>query len=793
MLFGQKIHPLNFEYGASLRIADDHVQISGQSFSATVRCEEIADFCIRLRFDNAKLADKRRYSDAILPEFHKGRLINPSRGLNACFQGEIGAVELGAAQLQVKLQAGGGVKTTRDGIGFCDEKFLLNFDIGEASGFYGFGERTKHFNKNGDSMDFWNVDVVAVFPHTYARDDYDPAYAAVPLTIVKTGPVYIGVYFDNPERAIIDVESIRTGQMMYQSLGGDTDVYFIAGPSLREVVRNYTILTGRAELPPLWSLGYHQCRWGYETQADFAALKDDFERFDIPVSAFWYDIDYMDGYRVFTWDKKDFPNPGDFNRELKEAGIKTVTIVDPGVKLDPGYRAYDEGRAKDVFCKNPGGGDYVGRVWPGDTVFPDFTLDAAQDWWAEALAGFMRDSAIDGVWLDMNDPATGYSAGEDMLFQNGNTPHAKYHNQYAHFMAKASRKAFDRLDENGRPFLLTRSAWAGTQRYSAVWTGDNVSSWAHLRMSIPCTLNLGLSGFAFNGPDVGGFMGHTTPELLVRWYQAGFLFPFFRNHSMLDSKPQEPWQFGPRFLACVRDAIRTRYRLLPYVYTLFFQHHLTGDPVLRPLLYEYEGMEYENLDDQFLLGESLLAAPIVYGEGEGREIVLRGEKCQLRYIALPPGWWFDLNLGEWIEGGRTVQYAAGLDEMPLFVRDGAIIPYYNGPLRNSAIELNEIELHLFMKERPGRLVYFIDDQKTRAYQSGRYNTALIAAESGYREVRISFLETGGYPAGTVNFRPVLYGRQGGWEATLTGGDKPRTRTLGPATRDWLGKRLPVLA
>ncbi|MDQ2694889.1 MAG: DUF5110 domain-containing protein [Pseudomonadota bacterium] len=793
MYFGQKVHPLNFEYGSTLKVDGDAVAIAGSTFSAQIRCDGIADFCIRLRIDNANVADKRNYSDGIIEHYRQGRPVAPRQEENAVFDTAVGRVGIGPSRLEIQLNTGTRLETAADGIGFNGEKFILNLDVGDATGFYGFGERTGHLNKSGESMDFWTVDVVAVFPYSYARSDYDPAYVAIPLAIIKSGDSYCGLYFDNPERAVLDVEKTHNGRLMYQSMGGNTDIYVIAGPRLRDVVRRFTTLTGRNEVPPLWSLGYHQCRWGYKTEADFLTLKDDFERHDIPVSVLWYDIDYMDGYRVFTWDKEEFPAPARLNNALKEAGIRTVTIVDPGVKLDPGYPIYDQGRAAQAFCQTLSGRDYVGRVWPGDTVFPDFTLEAAQDWWAGAMAAFLRDSALDGVWLDMNDPATGYSDDDDMRFQHAAVPHAKYHNQYAHFMARASRKAFDRLDPDGRPFLLTRSAFTGTQRYSAVWTGDNASNWSHLRMSIPCTLNLGLSGVAFNGPDVGGFMGHTTPELLVRWYLAGFLFPFFRNHSGLDSKTQEPWEFDKASLATIRDAITTRYRLLPYLYACFFHHYLTGDPVLRPLLYEYDGGEYENLDDEYLVGADLLAAPIVHGEGGGREVVVRGEKCHLRYVTLPPGWWFDLNLGRWTAGGRTFPYAAGLEEVPLFARDGAIIPYYNGPLRNSQMELNRIELHVFVKERPGAAQYYIDDQQTRGYQQGRYNSAKITAAVSGNEFKLDIAETGDYPAGTVAFTPVLYGRQEDVKAVIALNGRRQTRTLTQATRRWVCKELQVLA
>jgi alpha-glucosidase len=794
MRFGQAVHPYNFEYGNALAALGDGFRITGKCFQLQIHCEEIGDFCTRLTFENSNVLDKRYYSDAVVEGYRQGRSVpGVLDGTGGQFRTKSGLIEIGPRHLRVSLVTGAVFETAEGGIGIIGERFLLNFRKGNASGFYGFGERTKRFNKNGDTMNFWNVDVVAAFPHTYQRDDYDPAYVAVPLAIVKTGDIFTGIFFDNPERVVIDVGKVNAGQWFYQSMGGNNRVYFISGPSLRDVVRDFTRLTGRAEVPALWSIGYHQCRWGYRSEADFRSLRDCFQLHEVPVSALWYDIDYMDSYRLFTWNRESFPQPAVLNQELRKAGIRAVAIVDPGIKLEPGYLVYDDGEANAVFCKTPIGRNYVGRVWPGDTVFPDFPLQRVRLWWADALARFVKDSAIDGLWLDMNDPATGFSSAEEMFFESGTVPHSKYHNQYGHLMAKASHEAFTQIDCSGRPFLLTRSGFAGTQRYSAVWTGDNVSSWTHLRMAIPSALNLGLSGMAFNGPDVGGFLANPTVELLIRWYQACFLFPFFRNHSAWNSRPQEPWQFGPRCLACVRETIRTRYRLLPYLYQCFFNHYLSGDPVLRPLLYEYAAAEFENLDDQYLIGANILVAPILVAEGQGREIFSEGVRRQLRPLHLPPGWWFDLNTGEWTAGGRIMSYPAALEEVPLFIRDGSIIPYFNGPLRNAPGAMTEIELHIFSRQRPGKLSYYIDDQETRAYQTGCFNVAEILARVSNGEVNVTIAERGQFPVGTVDFIPVLYGCQGQWRAVTLSRGKSAIRSLTAQHREWVCKRLPVLA
>lgn len=798
MFFGQKVHPLSFEYGTRSATRGDAVEISGRSFKAKIRCFHVADFCTKLVIENSNVADPRNYSDGVLAEMRGGTPTAPlpSRGAPHRFELENGTiVEVGPATLKVTLPGGCVIGTAAEGLGFNGEKCILNFHLPAATGYYGFGERTKRFNKSGDSLDFWTIDVAGVFVHTSNRDDYDPNYVSIPLAIVRADGRFFGVFVDTPERLIMDMGAIKAGHFMIETLGGNNDIYFINGPTLREVVRNFTRLTGRGEMPPVWSLGYHQCRWGYQTSEDFEALAKNFRKHDLPVSAFWYDIDYMDEYRVFTWDQVDLPDARKLNEKLKRQGIRAVTIVDPGVKLDPGYFVYDTGRAADVFCKTASGRDYVGQVWPGDTVFPDFTQEQVQDWWAEHLAKFMKASAVDGAWLDMNDPSTGWCDAEDMLFGGGKIPHAKYHNQYGHFMAVASRQAFEKLDPQRRPFLLTRSAFTGTQRHAAVWNGDNDSNWKHLRMSIPCTINLGLSGIAFNGPDVGGFMGHTTPELLIRWYQAGFLFPFFRNHTIIESKTQEPWAFSPELLRGVRNLLHTRYRLLPYLYNCFFHHHLTGDPILRPLLYEFEDRELENLDDQFLIGDSLMMAPIVQSRDNADSIVVRGERRQLRHITFPAGWWFDLNIGEWVEGAKTIHYAVGLGEVPIFIREGAIVPYFNGKLRNADTKLDDLELHIFARESSARTTLYLDDRETRRYLEGKYNVAQITATVSGDEIDIEVAETGKIKPGSVKFSPVLYGRQDLGKAALrmNGGGKSRSRPLKPGTRRWVEKDVPVLA
>ena len=833
MYFGQKVHPLNFAYAERVTPAAAEpaaVEFAAGQSSVWISCQELAPWAVRLTVVNGNVSDRRQYSDGVAPAWRDaGHAVIPTPiGLDFAFKTEGFTVTATPAGLDLRWrQRGGGhlppvtaaatdrahgvvgeasLKTALPradlgGLGVNGPQTALLWELGAATAALGFGERTGRLNRLGQAMDHHTVDVVAVHAHHWRRDDFDPAYVAIPLAILKlAGGAYVGLFFDNPGRTILDVGKRLDDTLMFQAMDGPTDLYLLAGPTLRDVTRHFAELTGRAELPPLWAIGHHQCRWGYEREEDFRRLAARFQEHDIPNGVLWYDIDYMDAYRVFTWDGHDFPDPRRLNDDLRAAGFHTVAIVDPGVKRDPGYPVYDTGIAADVFCQTASGRPYIGSVWPGDSLFPDFTLPEARDWWAGHLARWMTASGIDGAWLDMNDPATGESSSDEMRFERGHTPHDRFHNQYAHFMCAASRAAFEQMDPRRRPFLLTRSAATGTQRHAAVWTGDNDSNWQHLRMSIPNTLNLGLSGVAFNGPDVGGFMGNTTPELLTRWYQAGFLFPFFRNHSCEGTTRQEPWEFGPVVRARIADAIRSRYRLLPTVYQLFWEHHLHGDPILRPLCYEFDDIGLEQVDDQFLLGPSLLAAPMLHSRDENHELMVNGRPAQVRAVTLPAGCgWFDLNRGEWLAGGQTVRYDVGADESPLFVREGSILPYHAGPLANAHTDFRAaVELHVFVRKQPALGHYHLDDQTTRDYlRDGRYNRATFRA--GRRSEDGAFFleteETGPLPTGATTWTPVFYGADAGVvspKELLVNGER-RELPLAPTTRRWVGKDISVLA
>ncbi len=768
MFFGQRVHPLNFAYAQVLETAlgegGGSVEIHAGTGRLRVRGETIdGGTALKLSILNLGVSDQAPYSDGLVAEYRNGPRVEP-------VPADVpGSFVFRCPTLSAKLSPAGVELTTRDGtsllppldgtgLGQCGPNTIVRFRLEGVAAAYGLGACTGRLNRLGFRHDCYTVDVVEAFPHGAARNDFDPNYVAIPLVILRFADGrHLGLYCDSAERLNIDLGKGDAAILSLVAPDGPLPLFVLPGPTLRHIVRRFVRLSGRAAIPPTWALGYHQCRWGYRSAEEFRTLKESFARSDIPVSALWFDIDYMHGYRLFSWNATTFPDPAALTAELHAAGIRTVAIINPGVKREPGNPVYDEGATGGFFCRSPSGTDYVGEVWPGETVFPDFTLERTRRWWALRLAGFLRESGMDGAWLDMNDPATGSSSPDEMLFHEGRVPHARYHNQYAHLMALASQPAFDHVDRS-RPFILTRSASTGTQRYAAVWTGDNASNWNHLRLSIAQMASLGLSGVAFNGPDVGGFMGHCEAELLGRWMHAAFLIPFLRNHCEHKARPQEPWQYDENTLNICRSAIRMRYRLLPYLYQCFFQHWLEGDPVLRPLCYEYDRPEYAQIDDQFLIGDALLAAPMLSSRQENPPVLANGILRQFRAIVLPPGRWFDLNHGQWVEGAQTLCYGVAADECPIFARDGAALPYYAGPLANGRVSWRELEIHLFASREPARLTYLLDDLVTRSYADGQYNRIHIeATPAGVGEsALVTITENGPLEVGGLAFRPVFY-------------------------------------
>lgn len=509
--------------------------------------------------------------------------------------------------------------------GVCGDQFIMGFRLNGDEHFYGMGEKFLGLELSNQRTKFWNTDVMGDFtPDVFTRGRPDPAYVSIPYLVLRTRRGWVGILVNNPGAVMMDTGAAMEieGFMAtdeggrYLLIGaehGQPDLFFLFADSLPALTRKFQTLVGATPLPPVWALGYHQCRWGYASAAELADYKRRFQKEAFPVDGLWLDIDYMRGYRVFTFSDEHFPAVEDDLAALQDAGQRVVPIIDPGVKIDPDWEVYRDGEAKDVFCKNPQGRTFVGQVWPGDTAFVDYTRKRAYAWWRDRVAEFAA-RGLHGCWNDMNDPSLGFVESTPMRWENGRKPHWTYHNQFAKGMAESTREGFLKARPDERPFILSRSGSTGMARAAAIWHGDSTSNHHWLRLAIPTALNLSLSGVPFNGPDLGGFGGDTDKQLLLDYFKACFLFPFYRNHTAIHTKRQEPWALDKETLRISRDYVRARYRLRPYLYQLFAQHETAGEAILRPVFYDLPRNEQETfarVDDQFMIGPALLQAPLV--------------------------------------------------------------------------------------------------------------------------------------------------------------------------------------
>ncbi|WP_127532939.1 glycoside hydrolase family 31 protein [Paenibacillus kobensis] len=625
--------------------------------------------------------------------------------------------------------ADGSVYANQTGLAWNDKwKACAYFSRSSSSRFYGLGEKAGFLNKAGERYEMWNTDVYS--PHV---QDIDALYQSIPFVVHDNGESCSGIFLDNPGRTFVDMRSF-TDLFSLGCATGALRYYVITGPDMKSVVSRYTELTGRMAMPPKWSLGYHQSRYSYMDQEEVLTLARTFREKGIPCDAFYLDIHYMESYRVFTFDPVRFPDPKGMIAELKEMGIRIVPIVDPGVKKTAADETYREGIRSNYFCKFLEGDLFSGKVWPGESVFPDFSNPEAAQWWGD-LHSFYTEMGISGIWNDMNEPSVFDSENKTMdievMHHNNGVPrtHGELHNLYGLWMSKATYLGLERLLEGERPFVLTRAGYAGIQKYATVWTGDNRSYWEHLAQSIPMIMNLGLSGVAFTGADVGGFASHSGGELLARWTQAGSLLPYFRNHSELGSIRQEPWAFGEAVEDICRTYISLRYRLMPTIYSLFREAHETGIPLVRPLVLEYPNdPNVSNLNDQFMLGTDILAAPVTKP----------GVLC--RSVYLPEGEWFDYWTGERLEGGRYVLADAPLETMPLYVRAGSVIVQQAEAVQHTsapAAVSRHLELFVPASGCSSMQRHYEDDGLTDEYRIGKFNQLELALQDEGDTVMLS--------------------------------------------------------
>ncbi|MEW5853318.1 MAG: TIM-barrel domain-containing protein [Myxococcota bacterium] len=585
-------------------------------------------------------------------------------------------------------------------------------ELGEH--FYGLGERTGPLDKRGDVYTFWNTDAYVSEYGGYPADA-DPLYQSIPLLIsLRAGRAH-GVFTDNTHRMQLDVASSAADQVTLTAWGGAVDQYLLVGPRLSDVVERYTWLTGRMPLPPRWALGYHQSRWGYPTAARVTEVMQEFRNRGIPADGIWLDIQHMDGFRSFTFDPVGYADPSGLVATVEGLGFKAVIIVDPGIKEDASWDIYQQGISGAHFLATPQGTPYVGEVWPGRALFPDFTRAATRAWWS-TLIPRATTHGIRGLWIDMNEPSnfvagSGGTVPDDLGVDGDGIPTtmAEAHNIYAHQMARASYEGLRAAAPERRPFVLSRAGYAGIQRYAAVWTGDAPSTWDTLGTTLPMLLNMGLSGLTFVGSDVGGYSGNASAELFARWMALGTISPFFRGHVTTGVNDQEPWAFGVEVEYISRTLITERYRLLPYLYSLFDQATRTGAPVLRPMVYEHQDdSATATISDAAMLGPWLLYAPVTTSSATTRSVYL------------PAGRWMEYRSGALHDGPGTVTLDVRLESLPAFVRPGAIIPHGPAMPHTDAPKSGPLTLDIHPADEPTSFTLYEDDGSSFAYASGAH-------------------------------------------------------------------------
>ena len=609
--------------------------------------------------------------------------------------------------------------------------------LGYEEHFYGLGEKAARLDKRRGKFVMWNSDTPGY------EEGKDPIYQSIPFYLgLENGAAY-GLFYDNAHRSTFEFGHLSQDSADWSAEGGELNYYYFHGPALKKVVSRYTELTGRMPMQPLWALGHQQSRYSYYPGKLVEHIAAEYRARQLPLDVLYLDIHYMDAYRVFTWDRTRFPDPAGLMQRLDAQGLKVVTIVDPGVKYQPpvngakdavrdrdlaaaadSYYVFNEGLAADYFLRQKDGSLYVGEVWPGKSVFVDYTKESARRWWGD-LHRALTDRGVDGIWTDMNEPAdfldqTG-QRHENIVFDDlgQKAPYAGHRNMFALNMARATYEGLARLQPDRRPFVITRAGYAGIQRYAVKWTGDNNATFAALALNIPMFASLGISGQAFVGADVPGFIGRGDGELLARAYQIAAFAPFLRNHTAIDQYDKEPWRFGPHYEAIVRKFLELRYRLLPFLYTTIEEAHRTGVPLFRPLVLNFqEDAATHNLDDQFMVGDALLAAPVTRAAQREREVYF------------PAGTWYDYWTGAAAStGGETQTVKAPVDHLPLYVRGGSIVPSTIAMQHTGEKPWNPLRFDLYPDAHgaaTGSL--YEDDGTSPAYKTGAFRRTAVALD-----------------------------------------------------------------
>lgn len=584
-------------------------------------------------------------------------------------------------------------------------------ELQKGERFIGLGEKTGPLDKQGKGYENWNTDAFG-----YGVDT-DPIYSSIPFYIGIHHNLQYGIFFDNSFKSHFNFGASNNRFSSFSADGGEMNYYFIYGETITDVIFQYTKLTGRIELPPIWSLGYQQCRYSYSSEEEVLRIADTFRMKDIPADAIVLDIHHMDKYKIFTWNPATFKNPEKLIAKLKQKGFHAVVICDPGIKISADYHAYKKGIENDIFLKYPDGALYEAQVWPGWCHFPDFSKAECRELWSQLLQHYTQ-AGVTGFWNDMNELATWGQMMPEMIqfdYEGKKASLRRMKNLYGLLMAGATQTAARKQLNGKRPFNLSRSGFAGIQRFAALWTGDNTSSEEHMLLGVRMVNNLGISGVPFTGYDVGGFTSDASTELFARWISIGAFSPFFRGHSIINSHSAEPWTFGERVLEISRNYIKLRYKLLPYIYSSFYEASINGLPVCRSLVINYPHeakIFHQDFQNQYLFGQNIMVAP-----APGNQ--------ELSRVFLPEGLWYDLFTDKVFNGTEEIIVESPLEKLPLFVKGSGILFLQSEIASTTQKPDDTLEVHIYNGTLESYFTYYEDDGDSYQYLENEFFRRMI--------------------------------------------------------------------
>lgn len=710
---------------------------------------------IRVRIDKHPLAKDFSYAVIAQPQKTKLTITQNTQEIDIITDSLKAVIKKAPYSITFYTPAGEVISQDEPGlsVSWVNESVTDYKHMQEGERFIGLGEKTGDLDRKGNGYTNWNTDSFG-----YATNA-DPIYSTIPFYMGIHHDINYGIFLDNTYQSDFNFGASNNRFSSFGARGGEMNYYLIYHKHVADIISSYTWLTGRMKMPPLWSLGYQQNRYSYYPETEVMRIAQTLREKKIPADGITLDIHYMDHYKVFTWDKDRFPDPLKMTNKLKDMGFKLTVIVDPGVKIEPGYGVYDRGLKQNIFIKYPDSTNYTGEVWPGWCNFPDFTNPKGREWWGTEMKKYGQDG-ISGIWNDMNEIATwGQKMPDNIIFDYDGkmASHLQTRDVYGFNMARASYEGA-KVAFGKRPFILTRSGYAGLQRYTAIWTGDNRAEDSHMLLGVRLLNSLGLSGVPFTGMDIGGFTGNPTTSLFARWMEVGAFNPYFRNHTAVNTKSSEPWTYGEEVTEISRNYVSLRYKLLPYLYSTFYEATQNGHPVMRSLAIDYtfdRNIYDSQFDSQFQFGHAFLVAPF---EGDAK----------FGKVYLPEGKWYDLYTGDVQQGGQSKLIEVKLNKLPVYVKESSIIPMQSLIQSTSEKPTDTLVLHVYNGGKSNHFVYYEDDGESYNYENGAYYKRMISFDPAGKSIVIGKAE-GSFVSKFKNIKLVMHGFQGS-SVKLNGGN-----------------------